>query len=62
MSRKKFNHLDSISNFCKECKGSCWKGTDNAATQKAALEKFGIIPNLCVNSKDGIIRCPFPND
>lgn len=62
MSRKKFNHSDSLSRLCKKCKGSCWKGKDNAATQRAALAKFGIIPNHCVNDDNGQARCPFPND
>lgn len=44
--------------FCSICKGSCWQ-EDNAATQAVAKEKFGIIPNNCVNEQDGMSRCPY---
>lgn len=44
--------------FCSICKGECWKSNDNAATQVAALKKFGIIPNKCVNASTGQSFCP----
>lgn len=61
MSRKAFNYLDSVSNFCKKCKGSCWHEKDNKATQREALQRFGLVPNLCINDDNGKIRCPFHN-
>ena len=45
--------------YCKQCKGSCWDKSNNAATQAAAKKRFGIIPNLCVNESDGSIKCPY---
>lgn len=46
--------------FCMECKGTCWKGrNNNAETQKAALEMFGIIPNKCVNGESNKVYCPY---
>ena len=46
--------------YCSQCKGVCWKGVqNNAETQKAALEMFGIIPNNCVNGEGNVIHCPF---
>lgn len=55
--------LKSVGTYCEQCKGECWKGIDNnAATQAAALEKFGVIPNNCVISNLGnkkVSHCPF---
>ena len=49
----------SIDLHCQECKGQCFVAGDNAKTQKNALQLFGIIPNNCVNSKNGEVHCPF---
>lgn len=52
--------LNRKSLYCEQCKGSCWKGkSNNADTQKAAQEKFGIIPNNCVNGQDNYAYCPY---
>lgn len=50
----------STNEYCEQCKGQCWKGVhNNAETQKAAMEKFGIIPNNCVNGETGTVYCPY---
>ena len=51
----------SISPKCNVCKGECWHGDDQAATQQAVLEKFGIMPNDCINGSDGTVYCPAVN-
>lgn len=54
------NSLKTVGTYCEQCKGTCWKGLDNnAATQRAASEKFGIIPNNCVNGEGGVSHCPY---
>lgn len=57
------NYVDTTQKFCTTCKGKCWKGiNNNAETQKAAQEMFGIVPNRCVISiKDGHpeSKCPY---
>lgn len=45
--------------YCNQCRGECWNAKDNAATQTAALKKFGIIPNKCVNSCNGKTHCSY---
>ena len=50
----------TLNPYCSACKGDCWKGNNNnSATQKAAKELFGIIPNNCVNDANGTTHCPF---
>lgn len=49
----------TIDIHCSECKGTCWNSKDNSATQLAAKEKFGLIPNPCVNSENGTAHCPY---
>ena len=51
----------SISPKCFLCKGECWHEDDQAATQRAVMEKFGIMPNDCINSADGTVHCPAAN-
>ena len=51
----------SISPKCYICKGECWHEGDTASTQKAVMEKFGIMPNDCINGADGTIHCPAVN-
>ena len=53
------NLLKTTDVLCEQCKGTCWKGKDNAATQAAALQKFGVIPNKCVNPEQGKALCPY---
>lgn len=49
--------------YCDICSGACWKGKkNNAETQKAAKEKFGIIPNNCVNGQGNYVYCPHAKD
>jgi hypothetical protein len=52
----------TVDNYCNQCKGVCWKGEDNFATQRAAKAKFGVIPNSCVHLSLGDYHedhCPF---
>jgi len=48
----------SISPTCYHCKGSCWDPNSQTKTQAAVLERFGTMPNNCVNDSDGTVRCP----
>lgn len=45
--------------YCSKCKARCWVPNNNKATQQNALQLFGIIPNNCVNEKNGRPKCPF---
>ena len=51
----------SISPKCYVCKGECWHEGDPAATQRAVIEKFGVMPNDCINDSYGNVRCPAVN-
>ena len=51
----------SISPKCFLCKGECWHEDDQAATQRAVMEKFGIMTDDCINSADGTVHCPAAN-
>lgn len=51
----------SISPKCFLCKGECWHEGDQVATQRAVMEKFGIMPNDCINAADGTVHCPAAN-
>ena len=44
---------------CSKCKGKCLNEVNNVATQAAALEMFGHIPNKCVADQNGRLRCPY---
>lgn len=44
---------------CSRCKGKCLNEVNNVATQAAALEMFGHIPNNCVTDQNGTLRCPY---
>lgn len=48
----------SIPTTCFICKGECWKGDDQPATQKAMMDRFGKIESYCVNGSDGSVHCP----
>ena len=48
----------SIATECFICKGTCWDPTSQPKTQKAVFEKFGKVPNKCINDCDGTVRCP----
>lgn len=51
----------SISPKCYVCKGECWHEGNQAATQRAVIEKFGVMPNDCINAADGTVHCPAAN-
>jgi hypothetical protein len=45
---------------CRICKGQCWDSKSQVQTQKNAFEKFGYIPNNCVNDSLGSkVHCPY---
>ena len=51
-----------VSPLCHKCAGKHFDPTNPLASQKAALEEFGMIPNDCVPSVDGshyTIYCPY---
>lgn len=52
---------EETSTICMQCKGSCWNPSSQSATQKAVLEKYGLIANKCVNNNNGAVNCPYAN-
>ena len=53
------SNLQHIDPRCHKCNGQCWKPGDQKATQAAAKKMFGSqIPNHCVNSSGGVVKCP----
>lgn len=45
--------------YCSKCKARCWVPNNNKKTQQNAIKMFGIIPNNCVNEKNGRPKCSF---
>lgn len=54
-----FIYSAPINTECSKCSGKCLNVEDNLATQSAAREMFGYIPNRCVADQNGTLRCPF---
>lgn len=54
-----FIYSAPINTECDKCKGTCLNEANNVATQAAALEMFGHIPNKCVSDQNGTLRCPY---
>lgn len=59
VSGERGSYFDSTETYCNTCKGKCWHGSDNFATQAAARSMFGILPNRCITNSDGKSRCPY---
>lgn len=51
--------LSAEGRYCNTCNGEFWNESDNVVTQAAVKEKFGIIPNNCVNGEGGVVHCPY---
>lgn len=51
----------SVGTYCSKCKGECWDKKDNNQTIRNAREKFGVVPNRCVNGSRGFaeVHCPY---
>lgn len=58
-SSSSFLYSAPINTECSQCKGKCLNEVNNVATQAAALEMFGFIPNKCVADQNGNQRCPY---
>lgn len=43
---------------CHQCNGKCWVSDNQSKTQQNAVNRFGRIPNNCINDSNGKIRCP----
>lgn len=54
----KTNNLNEKNLFCQKCKGRLYV-RDSKIRQKATLQKFGKVPNPCVDDNNGRSRCPF---
>lgn len=57
MAAKKYS-FESVSLNCNKCKGACWD-SNSAKRQENAIQKFGVIPNACVDSQVDGPKCPF---
>ena len=57
-----FIYSAPINTECNQCSGKCLNEANNVATQAAALEMFGYIPNKCVANQNGTLRCPYASD
>lgn len=43
---------------CQQCNGECWVAGNQRKTQQNALNRFGHIPNNCINDSNGRTHCP----
>ena len=50
--------LRSVSEYCHTCQGECWNSQSQSQTQQNVFEKFGVIPNDCINDANGKVHCP----